>query len=135
VGGHWDAALNDPARAAASLLSQEIPSEPAPYIFSSQLGHNIALIGTPHRGTRWELRQETPIGRDAGDGQEAEKAGDVEGTENTAANWSALWFDEDDALTAVFTVDRPRDTIDARRLLAAGPIEVSEEVALDASQR
>jgi len=111
VGGHWDAALNDPARAAASILGQEIPAEPAPYVFSNQLGHNIALVGAPQRGTRWELRG------------------------NTDAEWSALWFDEAGALIAVFTADRPRDTIDARRLLAAGPVPINEQIALDPARR
>src|SRR5690625_6648588 len=55
VGGHWDAALNDPARAAASILGQEIPTEPAPYVFSNQLGHNIALVGAPPRNIVAEL--------------------------------------------------------------------------------
>ena len=111
VGGHWDAALNDPARAAASILGQEIPSEPAPYVFSNQLGRNIALVGAPQRGVRWALR------------------GDTETT------WSALWFNDSDELVAVFTADRPRDTIDARRLLAAGPVSVDETIAIDAAQR
>lgn len=111
VGGHWDAALNDPARAAASILGQEIPSEPAPYIFSNQLGRNIALVGAPQHGTRWELR------------------GDP------AETWSALWFNDTDELTAVFTVDRPRDTIDARRLLASGPVSINQAIATDAGQR
>jgi len=111
VGGHWDAALNDPARAAASILGHEIPAEPAPYVFSNQLGHNIALVGSPQHGTRWELRG-TP--------------------EET---WSALWFDESDALVAVFTADRPRDTIDARRLLAQGPVPINAQIARDPAQR
>lgn len=111
VGGHWDAALNDPARAAASILGQEIPSEPAPYVFSNQLGRNIALVGSPQHGVRWAQRQ------------------DPNGT------WSVLWFDGADRLVAVFTVDRPRDTIDARRLLANGPIAVDEEVAITAARR
>lgn len=111
VGGHWDAALNDPARAAASILGQEIPAEPAPYVFSNQLGRNIALVGSPQHGTRWALRGDT------------------------ADTWSALWFNEADELVAVFTADRPRDTIDARRLLAAGPLPIDEAVALDAAKR
>lgn len=112
VGGHWDAALNDPARAAAAILGQEIPAEPAPYVFSNQLGRNIALLGTPQRGVRWALRGAVEDGA-----------------------WSALWFDEAERLIAVFTVDRPRDTIDARRLLASGPVAIDADVAADAGRR
>lgn len=111
VGGHWDAALNDPARAAASILSQEIPSEPAPYVFSNQLGRNIALVGSPQHSSRWALRG------------------------NTAETWSALWFNDADQLVAVFTADRPRDSIDARRMLAGGPVAIDRQIALDPAQR
>src|SRR5690625_3718181 len=111
VGGHWDAALNDPARAAAAILGQEVPNEPAPYVFSNQLGRNIALVGSPQHGTRWALRGDT------------------------ADTWSALWFNDANELVAVFAADRPRDTIDARRLLAAGPLAIDEAIALDAGKR
>lgn len=97
-GGHWDAALRGPAVAVAGLLGGE-PAEPdlAPYVFSTQLGHELALFGLPGAHDDLVLR------------------GDPAGT----AGWTALWFAPGtDRLTAVFAVDRPRDVGGARRLFA-----------------
>jgi NADPH-dependent 2,4-dienoyl-CoA reductase/sulfur reductase-like enzyme len=103
-GGHWDAALRGPAVAVAGLLGVE-PAEPdpAPYVFSTQLGHELALYGLPAVDDEVVLR------------------GDPAGT----AGWTALWFAPGtDRLTAVFAVDRPRDVGGARRLLAGATLPV-----------
>ncbi|MFF1528238.1 NAD(P)/FAD-dependent oxidoreductase [Cellulomonas sp. NPDC058312] len=103
-GGHWDAALRGPAVAVAGLLGHE-PAEPdlAPYVFSTQLGHELALYGTPGVDDEVLLRGDPA----AGDG------------------WTALWFAPGtDRLTAVFAVDRPRDVGGARRLLAGAALPV-----------
>lgn len=103
-GGHWDAALRGPAVAVAGLLGGE-PAEPdpAPYVFSTQLGHELALYGLPGADDEVLLR-----GDPAGD-----------------AGWTALWFAPGtDTLTAVFAVDRPRDVGGARRLLAGAALPV-----------
>jgi hypothetical protein len=65
-------------------------------VFSTQLGHHLTLYG--HRA-------ET---------DEAVLRGDPE-----SGGWSALWFTPGtDELTAVLTVDRPRDVAAARRLFS-----------------
>jgi NADPH-dependent 2,4-dienoyl-CoA reductase/sulfur reductase-like enzyme len=107
-GGHWDAALRGPAVAVAGLLGrQAAESDLAPYVFSTQLGHELALYGLPGAGDDVVLR------------------GDPSG----ADGWTALWFapgggPATGALTAVFAVDRPRDVGAARRLLAGAALPV-----------
>lgn len=45
-GGHWFAALRDPALLAADLMGVPLPAtEPAPEVFSDQLGHHLEVIG------------------------------------------------------------------------------------------
>lgn len=103
-GGHWDAALRGPATAVAGLLGHE-PAEPdpAPYVFSTQLGHELALHGLPGADDDLLLR------------------GDPAG----GTGWSALWFAPgSDRLTAVFSVDRPRDVGGARRLFSGPALPV-----------
>ncbi|RMI01315.1 oxidoreductase C-terminal domain-containing protein, partial [Cellulomonas triticagri] len=109
-GGHWDAALRGPAAAVAGLLGATgaFP-DPAPYVFSTQLGHELALHGLPGADDEVLLR------------------GDPAGTADPdpAAGWSALWFAPGtDTLTAVLSVDRPRDVGGARRLLAGATLPV-----------
>ncbi|MET0432791.1 MAG: oxidoreductase C-terminal domain-containing protein, partial [Cellulomonas sp.] len=107
-GGHWDAALRGPAVAVAGLLGREAAeSDLAPYVFSTQLGHELALYGLPGAGDDVVLR------------------GDPAGDEG----WTALWFapggpEGTGTLTAVFAVDRPRDVGAARRLLAGVALPV-----------
>ena len=97
-GGHWDGALRGPAIAVASLLgggAEPAPADPAPYVFSTQLGHELALYGRPDAFDEVVLR------------------GDPE------AEMTALWFRPGtDELTAVLAVDRPRDVAAARKLFA-----------------
>ena len=94
-GGHWDGALRAPAGLVAALLgTPQEAVEVAPYVFSTQLGHEIALFGQPHADDEVVLR-----GDPAGDG------------------WAALWFRRrSDEVAAILTVDRPRDVGAARRL-------------------
>lgn len=45
-GGHWFAALRDPALVAADILGLPLPpAEPAPEVFSDQLGHHLEVFG------------------------------------------------------------------------------------------
>jgi len=100
-GGHWDGALRGPAALVADLLGEEPPADadPAPYVFSTQLGHELALFGQAGPDDDLVLRGDP----DAGQG------------------WAALRFRPGtDALTAVLVVDRPRDVGGARRLFT-GP--------------
>lgn len=103
-GGHWDAALRGPATAVAGLLgTPAADADPAPYVFSTQLGHELALHGLPDAGDEVLLR----------------------GDPAAADGWSALWFAPGtDRLTAVLSVDRPRDVGGARRLLAGAGLPV-----------
>lgn len=102
-GGHWDGALRGPDVAVRALLGTaaadlEPLDDPAPYVFSTQLGHELAMFG--HRGPHDDL----VLRGDAAGGPDG---------------WSALWFEAgSDVLTAVLTVDRPRDVGAARRLFA-----------------
>ncbi|MDD9207652.1 FAD-dependent oxidoreductase, partial [Georgenia sp. 10Sc9-8] len=123
-GGHWDGALQHPAALAADLLGQEVPAPPAPYVFSTQLGHDLTLVGHPSPTAQVVLRGD-PLG---------------------AAGWTALYLERPDAevgpgetvlpapaagpfrLAAGLTVDRPRDVGALRRLLAGGgrpPVDTS----------
>ena len=97
-GGHWDGALRGPSDLVADLLGTGEPAlDPAPYVFSTQLGHELALFGLRHVDDEVVLR-----GDPAGDG------------------WAALWFRPgSDEVSAILTVDRPRDVGAARRLFTA----------------
>ncbi|WP_246130985.1 FAD-dependent oxidoreductase [Cellulomonas aerilata] len=128
-GGHWDGALRGPAVAVTALLGGGPPADPAPYVFSTQLGHDLTLYGQAGAGDELVLRGDP----DAGDG------------------WGALWFSAPDpgdaavaasgggadgrALTAVLAVDRPRDVAAARRLFTGPHLpRLHPEVAADGAR-
>ncbi|MDC7123575.1 FAD-dependent oxidoreductase [Cellulomonas fimi] len=114
-GGHWDGALRTPAVLAADLLGVGGPvDDPAPYVFSTQLGHELALFGLPGPDDDVELR-----------GDPADGAG-----------WSVLWFRPGTGTcSAVLTVDRPRDVGAARRLFGGEALPVLDrETARDAGR-
>ena len=102
-GGHWDGALRGPAALVADLLGTpaDAVTDVAPYVFSTQLGHELALFGAPHADDEVVLR------------------GDPAGDEG----WAALWFRRgSDDVGAILTVDRPRDVGAARQAVhRAGP--------------
>ena len=99
-GGHWDGALRGPTVAARALLGLAVDGpehDVAPYVFSTQLGHDLALVGLPGPADDVVLRGEA------------------------TGPFAAAWFRPgSDRLTAVLAVDRPRDVSAARRLFA-GP--------------
>lgn len=98
-GGHWDAALRGPGVLVADLLAGDEPPAPedlAPYVFSTQLGHELALFGQRHPHDEVLLR-----------------------TDPDTDGWTALWCAGDE-VSAVLTVDRPRDVAAARRAFS-GP--------------
>lgn len=102
-GAHWDGALNHPAALVSELLgtSSEPVPDPAPYVFSTQLGHELTVVGNVPPGAEVVLRGEPGAGP-----------------------WSALYVTPDEdgepRLRAGFTVDRPRDVGPLRKALA-GP--------------
>jgi 3-phenylpropionate/trans-cinnamate dioxygenase ferredoxin reductase subunit len=110
-GGHWDGALRGPASLVADVLGapQDVV-DVAPYVFSTQLGHELALVGHPHPDDDVVLRGD-PVGDD----------------------WAALWFRRGaDEVAAILTVDRPRDVGAARRLFTgAGLPRLDRAVARD----
>ncbi len=106
-GGHWDTALRGPETAVRGLLGVPGPAEDlAPYVFSTQLGHELALFGIP-------------------DGDDVVLRGDPTGTDG----WSAVWFAADRAV-AVLVVDRPRDGAAARRLFTGATLPRVDRVAV-----
>jgi NADPH-dependent 2,4-dienoyl-CoA reductase/sulfur reductase-like enzyme len=103
-GGHWDGALRGPAVLVADLLRDpsagpaDPPADVAPYVFSTQLGHELALFGqaSPHDDVVLRGDPTAPDG------------------------WSVVWFRPGtDEAAAILTVDRPRDVGAARRLFGA----------------
>jgi len=119
-GGHWDAALRGPAIAVRNLLgiaadADDPRSDPAPYVFSTQLGHDLTLIGLPGADDDIVLREGDP-------------------------GWTALYFAPRPThggreLRAVLTVDRPHDVPAARRLFSAAALPVVKpRVAADAAR-
>ncbi|GEK22268.1 FAD-dependent oxidoreductase [Cellulomonas xylanilytica] len=112
-GGHWDGALRGPAALVADLLGTpgDAVTDVAPYVFSTQLGHELALFGSPRTEDRVVLR----------------------GNPRDGEGWTALWFRPgSDEVGAILTVDRPRDVGAARRLFtAAGLPRLDRAVAVD----
>ena len=112
-GGHWDGALRGPAALVADLLGTpaDAVTDVAPYVFSTQLGHELALFGAPHTDDEVVLR------------------GDPAGGEG----WGALWFRRGSAdVGAILTVDRPRDVGAARKLFTApGLPRLDRALAID----
>lgn len=129
-GGHWSAALHDPDGTVRALLADLGPGpgpDPAvtapaghpPYVFSQQLGHDLALFGTPSPFDEVVLR----------------------GLPGHDDGWAALYLDGDESqslggrrvarLHAVLVVDRHREVGALRRLLRAGLPLVDVAAAAD----
>ncbi len=100
---HWDAALNAPDVAVASLLGQEAVYDDPPYFWSEQFGRMVQYVGHHPGAERMVFR------------------GDPE----TDAKWAVFWLDGD-RLRAVLTVAAPPVLIQSRRLLTAGtPVDAA----------
>lgn len=112
-GGHWDGALRAPAIAVGALLGVDVPEsiqDPAPYVFSTQLGHQLTLFGQPGPGDDVVLRDDGTAG--------------------------ALWFAAgSDRLTAALSIDRPRDVAAARRLFAGPELPRLDRLAASDADR
>lgn len=94
-GGHWDEALHGPDVLVRRLLGVPVEGpEATPYVFSTQLGHDLSVFGLPSPDDAVTL-----LGDPTGDG------------------WTALWS-RGEAVTGALVVDRPRDVGAARRLFA-----------------
>jgi 3-phenylpropionate/trans-cinnamate dioxygenase ferredoxin reductase component len=110
---HWDTALNAPDVAAATLLGAGgaagadaaegtggedggVTYDPVPYFWSEQHGHMVQYAGH-HPAGRELIWRGDPAGE----------------------RWTACWVDGE-RLAAIVTVDRPRDLVQARRIMARG---------------
>ena len=93
---HWDDALHAPAVAVTTLLGGDAVHDPVPYVWSEQLGHRVQLAGHAAGADRVVVR----------------------GEPGAADGWGACWL-RDGRLVAVLAVDRPRDLLQGRRLVAA----------------
>ena len=105
---HWDNALHGPEVAAANVLGGEggdAVYDPVPYFWSEQFGRMVQYAGHHPAGSRLLWR------------------GDPAGE-----RWSVCWL-ADDTLVAVLTVDRPKDLVQARRVIASGATVDPERLA------
>jgi 3-phenylpropionate/trans-cinnamate dioxygenase ferredoxin reductase component len=97
---HWDVALHAPEVVAANILGGEAVYDPVPYFWSEQFGRMVQYAGY-HGGAERLLWRGDPA----------------------AATWAACWL-ASGRLVAILTVNRPRDLIQARRLIASAvPID------------
>ena len=95
---HWETALHAPEVVAANIMGGAEVYDPVPYFWSEQFGRMVQYAGHHAAADRLVWR---------GDPEEA--------------TWSACWLSGDSArLTAVLAVNRPRDLLQGRRLIAAG---------------
>ncbi|MBD5786882.1 FAD-dependent oxidoreductase [Cellulosimicrobium terreum] len=136
-GGHWSSALHDPGPTARAILGLEPVAGPthAPYVFSQQLGHDVALLGMPREGDVVVLR------------------GDPTGGPSGRDGWAAFYLDPDDARTlgdagavsapgarvpvrAILLADSPRDVGPVRKAVSRhGVVALDLDVALDPACR
>jgi 3-phenylpropionate/trans-cinnamate dioxygenase ferredoxin reductase subunit len=101
---HWDNALHAPATAAENLLGGAASYDPVPYFWSEQFGRMVQYAG--HHPVADELVWR---GAEPGDG--------------SSDGWAACWLREG-RLVALLTVDRPRDLVQGRRVVAqARPVD------------
>ncbi|MDQ1665927.1 MAG: 3-phenylpropionate/trans-cinnamate dioxygenase ferredoxin reductase component [Actinomycetota bacterium] len=91
---HWDNALHAPAVAATTMLGGDATWDPVPYFWSEQWGRMVQYAGHHPAGDRVVWRDE-------------------------GVRWAAFWL-TGDRLVAALAVDRPRDLVQARRLMERG---------------
>jgi 3-phenylpropionate/trans-cinnamate dioxygenase ferredoxin reductase component len=92
---HWDVALHAPEVVAANVLGGDEVYDPVPYFWSEQFGRMVQYAGYH------------------GDAEQLVWRGDPAGPA-----WAACWLAVG-RLVAILTVDRPRDLLQGRRLIAA----------------
>jgi 3-phenylpropionate/trans-cinnamate dioxygenase ferredoxin reductase component len=99
---HWDVALHAPEVVAANVLGGAEVYDPVPYFWSEQFGRMMQYAGYH------------------GDAERLVWRGDPAGP-----TWAACWLAVG-RLVAILTVDRPRDLLQGRRVIAsATPVDVS----------
>jgi len=144
-GGHWSAALHDPDATVAAMLGAA-PEGPghAPYVFSQQLGHDLALFGVPAEDDEVLLRGDPAGGTSGHDGWAAFYvprgslgAGPVAGTDPASGPTAEPAPGGRVAeVRAVLLVDSPRDVGPVRKAMnRTGHLRVDLDVALDPTRR
>jgi 3-phenylpropionate/trans-cinnamate dioxygenase ferredoxin reductase component len=99
---HWDVGLHAPEVVAANVLGGDEAYDPVPYFWSEQFGRMLQYVGYH------------------GDAESLLWRGDP-----AEPTWAACWLAAG-RLVAMLTVDRPRDMLQARRLIAsADPVDVA----------
>jgi 3-phenylpropionate/trans-cinnamate dioxygenase ferredoxin reductase subunit len=109
---HWRSAVDQGAVVASAILGTEPPSEPPPWFWTDQAGHNLQIVGEPDLDLTPHVR------------------GDL------AAGSATLFWTRDGVVTAAATVGRPREIRPATKLVAArAAVEptrlIDESVALN----
>lgn len=135
-GGHWSAALHDPDATVAALLGDGGDrAAHAPYVFSQQLGHDLALFGVPAEGDEVVLRGDPAGGATGHEGWAAfylAPAARSEPGGPAADDPTARGTD----VRAVLLVDSPRDVGPVRKAMnRTGRLRVDLDVALDPARR
>ncbi|PTU56795.1 FAD-dependent oxidoreductase [Cellulosimicrobium funkei] len=134
-GGHWSAALHDPDATVAALLGDDGDrAAHAPYVFSQQLGHDLALFGVPAEGDEVVLRGDPAGGATGHEGWAAFYLAPAarSGPGAPAADPAARVTD----VRAVLLVDSPRDVGPVRKAMnRTGRLRVDLDVALDPAGR
>jgi 3-phenylpropionate/trans-cinnamate dioxygenase ferredoxin reductase component len=101
---HWDIALHAPQVVAANIIAPGDGDgqvyDPVPYSWSEQFGRMMQYAGYHAAADRLLWRGPPPDAAESGP-------------------WTACWL-SGDRLVAVLAVDRPRDLLQARRVIAAG---------------
>jgi 3-phenylpropionate/trans-cinnamate dioxygenase ferredoxin reductase subunit len=116
---HWDIAMRAPSVVAANLGGGDEVYDPVPYSWSEQFGRMMQYAGYHAAADRLIWRGAPPsAGAPPPTGApRATLAPAAAGT--TSEPWTACWL-AGDRLVAVLAVNRPRDVLQGRRILAAG---------------
>jgi NADPH-dependent 2,4-dienoyl-CoA reductase/sulfur reductase-like enzyme len=101
---HWDVALHAPEVVAANILGADEVYDPVPYSWSEQFGRMMQYAGY-HGGAGRLVWRGDP--------------------DQPAGPWTACWL-AGSRLVAVLAVDRPRDLLQGRRVIASGaPVDAA----------
>ena len=105
---HWDVALHAPEVVAANVLGGDEVYDPVPYSWSEQFGRMMQYAGYHGDAGRLVWR------------------GDPDGAPGPGSGpWTACWL-AGERLVAVLAVDRPRDLLQGRRVIASGaPVDAT----------
>lgn len=111
-GGHWSAALHDPDATVRAMLGVTGGTAHAPYVFSQQLGHDLALLGLPPAAG--------PVVWRGIPGQGPWAALYLDPAEDVGPGGAEAPRDGVATVRAVLLVDSPRDVGGVRRLMNRG---------------